>query len=61
MPRKKSRVVIDTNIWVSFLIGKVLSGLEDLIIDNRIQILLSDELFCALAKFNLNRKLGVPV
>jgi putative PIN family toxin of toxin-antitoxin system len=44
MPRKKFRVVIDTNIWVSFLIGKVLSGLEDLIIDNRIQLLLSDEL-----------------
>ena len=44
MPRKKPRVVIDTNIWVSFLIGKVLSGLEDFIIDNRIQILLSDEL-----------------
>ena len=44
MPRKKPRVVIDTNIWVSFLIGKVLSGLEDFIIDDRIQILLSDEL-----------------
>ncbi|MFQ5356586.1 MAG: putative toxin-antitoxin system toxin component, PIN family, partial [Mariprofundaceae bacterium] len=28
---------MDTNIWVSFPIGKVLSGLEDLIIDNRIQ------------------------
>lgn len=44
MPRKKLRVVFDTNILVSFLIGKVLSGLEDFIIDNRIQILLSDEL-----------------
>jgi len=44
MPRKKYRVIIDTNIWVSFLIGKMLSGLEDLIIDNRVQLLLSDEL-----------------
>ena len=44
MPRKKLSVVFDTNIWVSFLIGKVLSGLEDFIIDNRIQIVLSDEL-----------------
>lgn len=44
MPRKKYRVVIDTNIWVSFLIGKMLSGLEDLIIDNSVQLLLSDEL-----------------
>jgi len=44
MPRKKYRVIIDTNIWVSFLIGKMLSGLDDLIIDNRVQLLLSDEL-----------------
>jgi len=45
MPRKKPRVVFDTNIWVSFLIGKVLSGLEDFIVDDRIQLLLSEELF----------------
>lgn len=44
MPRKKLRIVIDTNIWVSFLIGKVLVGQEDFIIKNRIQILTSDEL-----------------
>ncbi len=44
MPRKEPRVVIDTNIWVSFLIGKELSGLDNFIIDNRIQMLLSDEL-----------------
>lgn len=44
MPRKQHRVVIDTNIWVSFLIGKVLHGLEDLIIEGRIQLLFSEEL-----------------
>ena len=44
MPRKKLRVVFDTNVWVSFLVGKVLSGLEGLIFDDSIQILLSDEL-----------------
>jgi len=44
MPGKRPRVVIDTNIWVSFLIGKTLSGLEDFIINDRIQILSSYEL-----------------
>lgn len=44
MPEKIIRVVFDTNIWVSFLIGKFLSGLEDFIIDNRFQILMCDEL-----------------
>ncbi len=44
MPGKRPRVVIDTNIWVSFLIGRTLSGLEDFIINDRIQILSSYEL-----------------
>jgi len=44
MKRKKARVVIDTNIWVSFLIGKVLSNLESFVVNDNIQILLSNEL-----------------
>jgi len=39
------RVVIDTNIWISFLIGKTLIGLRDAIISGRITILFSEELF----------------
>jgi putative PIN family toxin of toxin-antitoxin system len=35
------RVVIDTNIWISFLIGKSLTGLSDAIISGRITILFS--------------------
>jgi uncharacterized protein len=42
------RIVIDTNIWISFLIGKSLSGLTDAIITNRIQILFSEALFSEL-------------
>lgn len=38
------RVVIDTNIWISFLIGKILSNLEDVITHNRIQFVFSNEL-----------------
>jgi putative PIN family toxin of toxin-antitoxin system len=39
------RVVIDTNIWISFLIGKSLVGLSEAIISNQIFVLFSDDLF----------------
>ena len=32
------KIIIDTNVWVSFLMGKVLAGLEYYIYDNRFQI-----------------------
>ena len=38
------RVVIDTNIWIGFVIGKALSGLSEALND-RIRILFSEELF----------------
>lgn len=38
------RVIFDTNIWISYLIGKHLSQITDAIFTNRIQILYSDEL-----------------
>jgi len=44
--RKNSiRVVIDTNVWIGFLIGKILSGFSESIISDKIKILFSDELF----------------
>jgi putative PIN family toxin of toxin-antitoxin system len=48
MPNNSLRIVIDTNIWISFLIGKSLIGLTDAIIDNRVKILFSDDLFSEL-------------
>lgn len=39
------RVVIDTNVWIGFLIGKTLSSLSEAIISDKIRILFSDELF----------------
>ena len=39
------RVVIDTNIWISFLIGKTLSGLKEAIIQDEVCLLFSEELF----------------
>jgi putative PIN family toxin of toxin-antitoxin system len=48
------RVVIDTNIWISFLIGKAIAGLNQAIINDRVIILFSDDLFCELIEV-LNR------
>jgi putative PIN family toxin of toxin-antitoxin system len=42
------RVVIDTNIWISFLIGQSLAGLSDAIIADRVEILFNEELFAEL-------------
>ena len=39
------RVVTDTNIWISFLIGKALTGLSDAIISNQVRVLFSNDLF----------------
>jgi uncharacterized protein len=46
MPSNKIRVVIDTNIWISFLIGKTITtGFNKLLADKRFEILSSDELY----------------
>ena len=45
MPRKrKIRVIVDTNCWISFLIGRRLFWLIDLLSDERIQLILCSEL-----------------
>jgi putative PIN family toxin of toxin-antitoxin system len=37
------KVIIDTNIWISFLISKSLVGLHKFIYDNRIQLITCNE------------------
>lgn len=37
------KIVIDTNIWISFLIGKTLKKLKDLIFEEKVIILTSEE------------------
>ena len=44
------RVVIDTNIWISFLIGKTLTSLSEAIISGQVIVLFSDDLFSELIK-----------
>lgn len=42
--KKPIRVVIDTNLWISFLIGKRLGSLQQLLVEGVIQPVLCDRL-----------------
>ena len=45
MPRRSERrVIVDTNCWISFLIGRRLSRLVDLLSNEHIQLILCQEL-----------------
>jgi hypothetical protein len=45
MPKKaKARVIVDTNCWISFLIGHRLHRLVDLLSEETIQLIICDEL-----------------
>ena len=41
---RKKRVIVDTNCWISFLIGRKLSSLVVLLSNERIDLVLCDEL-----------------
>lgn len=45
MPSQKpSKVVIDTNLWISFLIGKEFQSLKGLIVQGKIKLVITDQL-----------------
>ena len=44
MPKKKSRIVIDTNIWISFLITKDFTLFDKVISENNFTLLFSNTL-----------------
>ncbi|MFA4853348.1 MAG: putative toxin-antitoxin system toxin component, PIN family [Bacteroidales bacterium] len=45
MPRKReSRVLIDTNIFISFLIGKQLKGLKDQLVQFKVRLIFSEQI-----------------
>lgn len=44
MPSQKNRVIIDTNLWISFLLTKDLSKFDSIIADNEITLIFSQEL-----------------
>ena len=45
MPKKIKRVIIDTNLWISFLITNNLNILSELFLLEKFQVIFSDELF----------------
>ena len=44
MPEEKHRIVIDTNLWISFLLTRDFSKLDQLILADRAILLVSQEL-----------------
>lgn len=46
--RRNLKVIFDTNIWISFLIGKKLESIKDLIASQQIILVLSDQLLMEL-------------
>jgi len=45
MPKKQHlKVIIDTNLWISFLIGKELANLKQLIVNKTLQVVLCSQI-----------------
>ena len=44
MKIKQIKVIFDTNVWISFLIGKKMTFLKDLIVNERIKIIIANQL-----------------
>ena len=41
---RNKKVIFDTNLWISFLITKDFSEIDDLIFEGKIKLIFSDEL-----------------
>ena len=54
---KPGRLIIDTNVWISFLIGKELQGLRELIIDEKVKIITTDQLISEIRIVTARKKL----
>ena len=44
MQNQKDRIIIDTNIWISFLLTKDLSKLDNIIANNKVTLIFGQEL-----------------
>ena len=56
MPNQKNRVVIDTNLWISFLLTKDLSKLDAIIADQQLILVISQELIDELVEVTQRSK-----
>ena len=50
LKNQPAKVIIDTNLWISFLIGKELANFKELIVTQSIQVI-----FCEQIKEEINR------
>ena len=57
MKSRVVKVIFDTNVWISFLIGKQLSGIRPHISDGRIQIVTTDLLLWEIKEVTGRKKL----
>lgn len=57
MRSKNVRVIFDTNVWISFLIGKRLKKIKKYIIDGNISIVVTDQLITELKIVTSREKL----
>jgi len=57
MANKNLKVILDTNIWVSFLISKSLKKLDKYIIGGKIELLFSDESLAEFVEVIFRKKL----
>src|SRR6185312_15552056 len=44
MPKEKNKVIIDTNLWIAFLLTKDFSKLDKIIADKKVMLFFSEEL-----------------
>jgi putative PIN family toxin of toxin-antitoxin system len=58
MPSQKPiRIIVDTNIWISFLIGKELQDLKHLIASEKVKIITTDQLLTEIRLVTTRNKL----
>ncbi|MEK6689980.1 MAG: putative toxin-antitoxin system toxin component, PIN family [Nitrospirota bacterium] len=50
------KVVIDTNIWISYLLGSLLQGIDEKILSKEIKVVLSDEMLKELSEVSSRPK-----
>ena len=56
--RRSVKVIFDTNIWISFLIGKRLHFLSDIIAEKKVKIIVSPRLMVELKNVTARPKLS---
>ena len=51
-----TKVIFDTNIWISYLIGRQLSSLTELLSERKIELVLSEQLLTELKEVTTRKK-----